>query len=284
MTSGFQDELRDRLVVGADRYRRRRRTKRLAAGAAAVAALALVGLLVGGPDRDQTVRSDVGAISTTTIHQPEPSTTLGPPLADDDARAATETVAAFLGALRAGDDTGASALWSGYPDGLGTASGESEARKLAAIGQLRTDLPWLATDPAPALTAAAAPTWGSVVPVVTVTASTPDGSRAAAFVLDRADGAGNPAIERPPTSAEPPRVSVDQGTGIATIRFDMAPMEGGARVYLDGAEVPAAVDTKRLQVVIDVPAEGVAGAVATVVVATPEVAAAAAFVLDALPD
>ncbi len=284
MKAQLPDDVRRELVDGALRFRderRRRRTRRVGLWGAVVAVLALALAFAFWPE-DEQVRAGQSPTSTTWPGLGS-SNPLGGPLATEEAAGATDEVASFLRALRDGDHAAAARRWSGYPEATGGDPDEAEAEKLVAIGELRGSQPWLVADPSPRLNASAGAMAGATVPIVTVEATGPRGPQAGAFVLRGSVEAGDLIIERLPTLAGSPRISVDPDSGVANVSFKGLPVEGGARVYLDGVEVPSALDPERHLVSVEVPLEEATGAVATVVVATPEVPTAAAFILDPPP-
>jgi hypothetical protein len=199
----------------------------------------------------------------------------GPMLTASEREAATELVSLFLRRLRAGDTSGAADLWTGYPETMGTAPEAAPAEALAFMQQFRSDAAWLWSEPDPELfatpSAATVTAVPSVSPVVTVVVDDPDGGRrAAAFVLSNSSQGGLKINRLPtdPTSLTPePGGSIESGD---TIVVGTTPVEGGARAFLNGEEVPSSLDLETHTILVTVPDDATGDLVLTVSEATPE--------------
>lgn len=300
MSEQFKQELRDQLLGGLAPFERRRRRRRLAVVTlSAVAVLAAGSAVLISQREAPTTRLTAGPGDTrgpgsgTTVDTGVPPTTEGPassvpfpvpggPELDESAiRATTEVVSSFLERLRSNDAAGAAELWTGYPDTLGSppASAGDEAR--AVVQQFAVDAAWLLADDDPEIlvtpSVATVTVEPTVVPVATVVADVDGARRAAAFVFTDPTAGPQLRIDRLPTETVPlspePGASVEPG---AVVVVATVPVEGGARAFINGLEVPSSLDLEGHTIIVPIPVDIAGDAVLTVSVATPESSSAVA--------
>jgi hypothetical protein len=286
----FESQLRNELLAGLPRHRRRRQQRRIAAGACTVVAAVALGLTAapmedGGSSRVRTrpgaARStettDTGSSSTTTTITeavPPPTTPVpgGPSLSAADVEEAEQLVRTFLDLLRAGDLTGAGLLWTGHPETMGTPPDGVQAEIAVLLERFQQETAWLLSDPEPDLIVTPGPGESDPVPVVTVVVDSPGGGRrAAAFVMTRPADDPDLRIDRLPANDPPttPPAGADLAVG-ETVRIAGVPVEGTARAFVNGIEVPVRVDLVGGFTEVVVPATAAGQVTLTVALATPE--------------
>ena len=215
----------------------------------------------------------------------DPETTTDPPkIADADAQAAEGVVTAFLEDLRRGDLAAAAARWTGYPELPPSAV---PAEKSPFIEQLLADpaIMRILGTPTEAFVTAS---WGgtTATPVVTVLAprNGDDPPVAVAFLTGFSEEHGDPDrmwIHRLPladASTEPdvPGAFAQPGQQIV---IPGVPVEGGARAYINGREIPIEIDQRNLTMTITIPTDARGDVAVTISTATPELPGAQAFAL-----
>lgn len=290
--------------------RRRHRFAMVVASAAAVllVVVSAIGLL-GDDGRENSVITDGNrspATTTTSTTRPDPS---GLTLDSEQVAVASAVVDQFLHELRSGDLSAAAELWSGYPDLLP----DDVTGRIAHLEELRAD-PEFATILAAGGFGSAVgqlgfttPSWDwtTALPVVTVALPrNADGPLAAiAFLVDAppsgpvdedvGDEAREEAARRgariqrislprsPDTDSVPASGSViEAGQEIVVPRV---PVEGGARAFVNGVEVPVEVDHEALTMTLRVPESATGHVVVTLTYATSELPNAEAFAYTVRP-
>jgi hypothetical protein len=198
-----------------------------------------------------------------------------PDLLPGQAEAAAEVVTTFLGHLGGGDLDAAAAL-------LGEVARLEDRAGSGWLERLRSDHGWLFDGTATVGWVTPARTWTEPMAVVTVVSPSGSGGvrQVAAFLTSGAHR-DPPLIEIAPgipwTASPPPGTPVAPGDRIEVDEF---PVEGGARVHVDGDEVPVDIDHEATPLQMsftvpdDLPRDGI---VVTVVVATPELPSVHAF-------
>jgi hypothetical protein len=299
MSTGFDTRLREQLLDGLPAHRRRRR-RRDRAVLGVVAAVLVVGAGVGlaassGGEDSSTELTDTGPPSTTvdsttteaptTTHDgpivlPDVSLPEGPELTSS--ASPTEAVTEMVAALRAGDTPGAATHWTGYPDVLVLPDVDVAAEKVDALDALVAAAPWL-LDADLTTTEVDGPAFPGNPPpkIVTITATTDEGPRAMAFVAGRVETDGRWVVGRVPTAPYGVPVTPEAGATVAsgsTVTFLTSPIEGGARAYVDGVEVPVEDDRAATELRVAIPAGAVGAVTVTIAIATPELTDALAAV------
>ncbi len=219
--------------------------------------------------------------ATTTTKAPQVSAP--PSLAPGVSEAAQAVVQNFLTDLRNGDLESAAGRWTGYPDAGGPDT--SVVDRVALIETLLPDPRFASILDADIETFVNA-SWGwtDASPVVTVFAHANEQRPAVAvgFLLGFSDEQGEPGqmwIQRLPNPDGKPGdiESVVEPGGHVIVPG--VPVEGGARAYLNGTEIPVVIDHSNFTTTIDIP-ETAEGTVAiTLSTATPELSAVQTFVL-----
>ena len=209
-------------------------------------------------------------------HEPNPSNATSD---RRDAATATAVVSGFLDDLRGRDYEAAARRWTGYPELPPDASSASKKRFLEELLSDADIMRLLESSPRTFETASTS----EGMPVVTVSAPGETGKPPAAvafltgFSRERADSKTFmilrlPASDR--TGRSPSSSAVEEGD---QIEFPGVPVEGGARAYVDGAEVPVGVDHVSTVLRVNLPA-GVRGdVVITLSMASPELPTVYAF-------
>jgi hypothetical protein len=198
-----------------------------------------------------------------------------PELLPGQAEAAAEVVTTCLDHLRRGDLDAAEAL-------LGDVARLEDRAGTGPFERLRSDHGWLFAGTATVGWVTPAWTWTEPMAVVTVVSPpAPGGVRQAAAFLTSGVHQDSPLIELTPgiawTASPPPESPIAPGD---RIRVDAFPVEGGARVHVDGDEIPVDVDhaatPPRMSFAVpdDLPPDGI---IVTVTVATPELPSVHAF-------
>lgn len=298
MTTSFEAHLRDQLLGGLPAHRRRRQ-RRDRAVLALGAVLLVVALAVGfaASTGDDGATEIVDSVPQPTASSPTPSSDAppttgdgtdttestptsepvgGPDLDPAVAAEAEQLVGRFLRLLRDDDVAGAAALWTGYPGATGTAGEPPDLEASTAV--FRDETAWLLDDPDPDLSVAPSPSSSVPSPVVTVVADQPGGGRrAATFVVSAAppEGFTGLAIVRLPEVDVP--TTPPAGSPVApgsTVTFLTSPIEGGARAYVDGIEVPVEDDRAAREVRVTIPPDASGDVTVTVAFATPDLPAA----------
>ena len=212
-------------------------------------------------DVNVTVEPDGRRLTVQIGTQPDSTTEL-PDIEQDDADAAEAVVSEFLDDLRHGDPAAAAGRWTGYSE-LGPDA--STAEKTAFIDGLVADpviQRILEGDAQTSVTASWG--WTTATPVV-VTVLAPrngDDPTGRRRIPDRAlPGAGRhrhrvdpppPANDPTPSSRISPGRQPDPGQQIVVAG---APLEGGARAYIDSREIPVEVDHANLTMIITLPSD-----------------------------
>lgn len=221
--------------------------------------------------------------STTTSVGGDAATTTSLPVLEPTAPdAATSVVTQFLDRLREGDLSAAAELWSGYPDAFVDAS---TSEKVGFIEELMADpamVRVLEGDPEVFVTASWG--WTSAAPVVTVLIpragdQPPVAVAFLAGIFEEVGDTGRMLIHRIPQVADPFGAEFAGSSVSAGQRLDLpgTPVEGGARAYVNGREIPVDIDYKAMQMSITIP-DDIEGDVAiTLSAATPELPGAQAF-------
>ncbi len=234
-----------------------------------------------------SVTVEVDAARTRLSVEIEPGEAKPSELAPDVAAAAEALVLDFLDDLRRGDLDAAARKWNGYPE---TNPEASATDRVPFIEALLSDSAFASLLEADVQTFVnASSEWPDASPVVTVLA--PAGAHgpavAVGFLVGDSDlgypvEGGEPDqmwIYRLPSVADrPDEVGsvVEPGEEIV---LPTVPVEGVARAYLNGTEIPATVDYTGSTTSIQIP-DSVEGTVAiTVSLATPELSAVRAFAL-----
>ncbi len=285
MTDPFLGSLKAQLTTGRRRLRRRRRTVALS-----VLVLALVGsvaLVLASVDRNDVsirVSSDGGAPSSPTESSVVPSSVTGtsgaiepgPTFDTWQASQAERTLRSFLAAIRDDTDAAAAGLLSDYAV-VTSDAGDG----VAAVERFRTENEWALHPVAVQMTVTPSFSWGEPNPVVTVVERSREGDveHAMAFVVardDDEDASTLPLIVRlpdPEPTIASPKVTTPNGAVVSpgdSVFVAGLPVEGGATAYIDGAEVPVAVDDGAGGVRVTIPEVRRGDLVLTVSLATPE--------------
>lgn len=300
MTEPMLRGLRDQLVDGAVRHRRRRRR---VTAAASVVLLALGGAgvyvaatggsgddVVATRDRDPTDTADdtsTSSSSTTT----DTTTSDLPGLSSAEAEQAESVVRRFLADIRRGDLEAAARQWTGYPDAW---PGRRPGERVPFIEALLDDSEFARIlEPGADVYVTPSWSWTDASPVVTVAAGRAADRPPAAvsFLVGRpGELAGEPGdpgtlrIQRIPSPRSsdgadpPPGAYVEAGQRIVVPGI---PMEGGARVHVNGFEVPVDIDLPRRSLAFSIPDTAAGDIAVTLTVATPELAGVQAFAYTA---
>jgi len=213
----------------------------------------------GDPPCDADFLNDP-QVETSPADPEQPAPTLTAETVED----AEALVAEFIDALGRGDTAGARQMWTGYPFGETQASREFD--------RFLGDFAWLATTDDPELLVVPSFAFVEAAPIVTVANSGEPGVRVPSFVLSIRQSGEPVRIERLPTIDLPPNPlpvsAVESGEIVA---FDVFPIEGSARAFLDEQEIGVAVDWELGTVNILLPDELPQTFTITVTFATPEI-------------
>lgn len=200
-----------------------------------------------------------------------------PTLTDQTVEDAKALITGFIDALGRGDTAGARQMWTGYPFGDTQASREFD--------RFLDDFAWLATTDDPQLLVVPSFAFVEAAPVVTVAKSGEPDVRAPSFVLSIPQDVGPVMIERLPTIDLPPSPlpvsAVEPGEILA---FDVFPIEGIARAFLNEQEIGVAVDWELRTINVLLPDKLPQTFTLTVTFATPEIAGAFAVTYSSSSD
>lgn len=226
-------------------------------------------------------------------------TTKEPPSLDPiQARAAESLVVDFLEDLRRGDTAAAAGRWTGYPELAPDADPSDRIPHVAALA----DDPIFARvlDDRTETIVNASWGWTAVSPVVTVLAprSGDEPPAAVAFLVGTSEDwtggvertePGRLWIHRLPTVGVGPDSEANVAAGGFVepgqrIVVPGVPVEGDARAYLGGQEIPLAVDNTELTMSFTIPDDAEGDVAVTISTATPELPGVHAFAWTVRPE